>query len=185
MLLIGSPFRYILAFIVCLATMFGIIYFVAQGHTLMNLYTAFTLWQLPIPWSSQAQTAAFWSNVKFAITDYLMRPYTLATSSPLSQPPQTFVPIAALTLSGFISGLITKHPFRAIIIGIICSIIVVIGYVFWSVTGAISASTLSGIISGFTGIITNISAWDVVLLFLLPAGLGMIGGLITRDWRII
>ncbi|MEM2144358.1 MAG: hypothetical protein QW279_03285 [Candidatus Jordarchaeaceae archaeon] len=185
MILIGSPIRYIFAFIVCLATMFGIIYFVAQGHTLMNLYTAFTLWQLPIPWISQAQTAAFWSNVKFAITDYLIRPYTLATSSPLTQPPQTFVPIAALTLGGFISGLITKHPFRAITIGIISSFIVGIGYLIGSVTGAISASTLSGIISGFTGIITNISGWDIALLFLLPATLGMIGGLITRDWRII
>jgi len=175
--------RFSFAFIVCLATMFGIIYFVAMGHTLMNLYSAFTLWSLPIPWVSQAQTATFWSNVKFAITDYLIRPYTLATSSPLAQPPPTFVPIAALTLGGFISGLITKHPFRAIIIGIISSFIVGIGYLAFSITSAISANSLSGVISGFTGIILGISGWDIVLLFLLPAGLGMIGGLITRDWR--
>jgi len=162
--------RSIFAFIVCLATMFGIIYFVAMGHTLMNLYNAYTLWLLP--WESGGQTAAFWTNVKFAVTDYLIRPYSLATAGP---PAQTFVPIAALSLAGFISGLITKHPMKAIIIGIICSFIVVVAYFFWSITSAIDWSVIFGIVTAVTG-------WDYALLFGLPAGLGMIGGLITREW---
>ncbi|MEX2725430.1 MAG: hypothetical protein Q6367_016180, partial [Candidatus Freyarchaeota archaeon] len=128
--------RHILAFIVCLATMFGIIYFVAMGHTLMNLYNAYSLWLLP--WESGGQYTAFWSNVRFAVTDYLIRPYTLATTGP---PAQTFVPIAALCLAGFISGLITKHPLKAIIIGIICSFIVVIGYFAWGVSGHLDWSS--------------------------------------------
>ncbi|MEM2134040.1 MAG: hypothetical protein QXG44_04265 [Candidatus Jordarchaeaceae archaeon] len=162
--------RHILAFIVCLATMFGIIYFVAMGHTLMNLYNAYSLWLLP--WESGGQYTAFWSNVRFAVTDYLIRPYTLATTGP---PAQTFVPIAALCLAGFISGLITKHPLKAIIIGIICSFIVVIGYFAWGVSGHLDWSSIFGIITGVSG-------WDYALLFGLPAGLGMIGGLITREW---
>ncbi|MHA1578705.1 MAG: hypothetical protein ACTSUQ_03625 [Candidatus Freyarchaeota archaeon] len=125
-----------------------------------------------LPWGSGGQTAAFWTNLKFAVTDYLIRPYSLATSGP---PAQTFVPIAALSLAGFISGLITKHPMKAIIIGIICSFIVVVAYFFWSITSAIDWSVIFGIVTAVTG-------WDYALLFGLPAGLGMIGGLITREW---
>jgi uncharacterized membrane protein YphA (DoxX/SURF4 family) len=150
--------------------MFGIIYFVAMGHTLMNLVNAYALYQVPV--NSRAEVAVFWSNVKFAITDYLIRPYSLAVSGP---PAQTFVPIAALSLAGFISGLISKHPFRAIIIGIICSILVVIGFFAWSIAAPLSWSSIFGIITGVSG-------WDYVLLFVLPAFTGMIGGLITRDW---
>ncbi|MHA1208848.1 MAG: hypothetical protein ACTSP1_00930 [Candidatus Freyarchaeota archaeon] len=159
--------RSIFAFIVCLATMFGVIYFVAMGRTTMDLLNAYILWTQP--WTSPTQVTAFWSNVKLAIFDYLIRPYTLATEA------QLFVPIAALSLAGFISGLITKHPFRAIIIGIICSFLVVIGYFVWSISDPLSWNAIIGILTGVSG-------WDYALLFGLPAGLGMIGGLITREW---
>lgn len=165
-----SIIRSIIAFLVCLTTMFAIIYFVAMGHSLMNLYNAYSLWLLP--WETGGQYTAFWTNVKFAVTDYLIRPYTLATSGP---PAQTFVPIAALSLAGFISGLISKHPLKAIIIGVICGFIVVIAYFFWSISGALDWSSIYGII-------TVVSGWDYALVFGLPAGLGMIGGLITREW---
>jgi hypothetical protein len=168
--IIGSIFRFFLAFIVCIATMFLIIYFVAMHHTLLNLLNAYALWTFPT--QTSVQYAAFWNNVQYAASDYLIRPYTLATSGP---PAQTFVPIAALTLAGFISGLITKHPLRAIIIGIICSFIVIVIFVFTGVNG-------SNLYSIF-GYITSVSGWDYVLLFALPALLGMIGGLITRDWK--
>lgn len=168
-MIIGSIFRLILAFVVCLATMFGIIYFVAMHHTLLNLLNAYMLWLDPT--GTGTQYAAFWNNVQLAAADYLARPYTLATSGP---PAQTFVPIAALTLAGFISGLITKHPLRAIMIGIICSIIVVIIFI---ITGTGGSSLVN-----IFGFVTSVSGWDYILLFGLPALLGMIGGLITRDW---
>ncbi|MFB0561730.1 MAG: hypothetical protein ACETWM_11030 [Candidatus Lokiarchaeia archaeon] len=125
-----------------------------------------------LPWESGGQWTAFWTNVKFAVTDYLIRPYTLAIAGP---PAQTFVPIAALSLAGFISGLITKHPLKAIIIGLICGFIVVLAFFLWGISGPLDLGSIYGIV-------TVVSGWDYALVFGLPAGLGMIGGLLTREW---
>ncbi|MHA1607957.1 MAG: hypothetical protein ACTSWP_10580 [Candidatus Freyarchaeota archaeon] len=155
--------RGIISFIVGISFIFGIVYFVALGHTL----TEFTHILIAIQLGGWGGLTLLTPALSASVTDYLIRPYTLATASP---PAQTFVPIAALAIGGFVTGLIRKHPLNAFFIGVIYAIIIVIAY------------GVSLIFSGPFNILPSIlglSLSDFFLLFLTPSIMGFIGGILT------
>ncbi len=156
-----SP-RGIISFMVGLSFIFGIVYFVALGHTLADLKTILLGFQIN-PWVGWSFLSP---SMSASVTDYLIRPHTLATASP---PAQTYVPIAALALGGFVTGLIRKHPLNSILIGFTFAIIIIIAYGISLLLNPFS------IIPGILGLSLN----DIVLLFIIPSATGFVGSLLT------
>ncbi|MEM1884481.1 MAG: hypothetical protein QXZ24_02610 [Candidatus Jordarchaeales archaeon] len=151
-----------MSFIIGLFFMFGVVYFVALGHTLVDLKTVLLGFQISpwLGWNILSPT------IKASLADYLIRPYTLATATP---PAQTYVPIAALALGGFVMGLIRKHPLNAAIIGFTLAIVVIIAYVVSLISNPYN------IIPSILGLSLN----DILLVFVIPSATGFIGSLLT------
>ncbi|MBS7288522.1 MAG: hypothetical protein KIH01_07190 [Candidatus Freyarchaeota archaeon] len=156
-----SP-RGIISFLVGISFIFGIVYFVALGHTLADLRTVFLGFQIN-PWVGWSLLSP---SISASVADYLIRPHTLATASP---PAQTYVPIAALALGGFVMGLIRKHPLNSVFIGFTFAIIVIVAY------GISLLFNPYNIIPGILGV----SFSDIVLLFIIPSATGFIGSILT------
>ncbi len=154
--------RGIISFLVGLSFIFGIVYFVALGHTLADLRTVLLGFQIS-PWVGWGLLSP---SMGASVADYLIRPYTLATATP---PAQTYVPVAALALGGFVMGLIRKHPLNSILIGFSFALIIIIAYIISLVFNPFS------IIPGILGL----SLSDIVLLFVIPSATGFVGSLLT------